>query len=180
MAARFFRRRILIGLLAGLFAATPVAADTRMFGGADLQYGMLGVGGETFNPIQLRADVGLWLRKGIGVQAMIGGSVNDDSFNDLTLDAPSLAALSLRFQSPEDLGMKAYALVGYSRFELDGALGKGNFPGRETFTGPSVSLGLLRPLGERRLWSLSAELAGYFADNDVSFGGLSLGVRYGY
>ncbi len=172
-------RRALTGVVVAS-ALSPALADTEFYGGADLQYGMIGVGGETFNPVLLRADAGLWLRKGIGAQIGAGASVSDDGVGNLSLDVPSVASLSLRFQSPEDLGMKAFALLGYSRFELDGALSGGNFPGRESFTGPSASLGLLWPLGERRAWSLSAELAGYFADNDVGFGGLSLGLRYGY
>ena len=158
----------------------PGRAETRGFAGADIQYGTIGVGGETFNPMLLRLDGGWWLRKGMAIQGRIGGNLRKDDQAGLSLKVPTLATLAVRLQSPEDLGVKAYALLGYSRFELDGAVAGSAFPGKETFIGPTVSLGFLHAVGKAKRYSVSLELSGYFADKDLDFGGVAVGVRRGY
>ncbi len=170
------------GLLILALAALPLSgrAGPRWFAGADIQYGIIGVGGETFDPVLLRLDGGWWLRRGMAIQGRLGGNLRKDVQTGLSLKVPTLVALSLRLQSPEDLGVKAYALLGYSRFELDGSVAGSAFPGRETFVGPTVSLGFLHPLGKAKRYSVSFELNGYFADKDLDFGGIAMGLRRGY
>lgn len=172
-----FPRILAISLLisSGLLQASP-----RGYGGMDLLFTRLNIDDASFSPILGRVNGGLWLFKGIGIEAMLGGALKDDEDNRLTLDIPTLAGAYLRFQSPDDHGLKAYILLGYSQFELDGSLSHSAFPGKETFSGPATSVGLLHPLGAEKQFSLYLELSGYFVDEDLDFGGLALGVRYGY
>lgn len=155
-------------------------AEVETYGGLDAQFGLIDINGESFNPVIGRLNGGLWLREGIGLEAMLGAALSDDSSGSLTVDVPNLLALSIRFQSPEDMHTKAYILLGYARYELDGSLADASFPGSETFAGPAVAVGFLRrtPLAE----NISAyfEFSSYLANEEIDFGAVTLGLRYGY
>ena len=172
-----FPRLLAISLLlfSNLLQASPAP-----YGGIDLAYNRLNIGDASFTSPLARINGGIWLFKGIGIEAMLGGALQDDKDSGLTLNIPVIGAAYARFQSPQDLGMKAYVLLGYSQFKMEGSVNHSNFPGKETFSGPAAAVGLLHALDKAKQFSLYLELAGYFAHDELDFGGLALGVRYGY
>jgi hypothetical protein len=169
-------------LTPALLLALPflALADTKFYGGLDAQYGLMDINGEAFNPVLGRLNGGLWLREGVGIEAMLGATLNDDSNGSLNIDVPSLQSVSLRLQSPEDMHTKAYMLFGYARYELEGSVSDSNFPGSESFAGASVSVGFMRRTSLAENISAYFEFTSYLANEDVEFGGVSLGLRYGY
>jgi len=166
--------------LALLVLPLLASADTKLYGGVDAQYGLMDIKGETFNPVLGRLNGGLWLREGVGIEVMLGAALNDDSNGSLNIDVPSLQSLSLRLQSPEDMHTKAYMLFGYARYELEGSVSNSSFPGSESFAGASVSVGFIRRTSLAENISAYFEFTSYLADEDIEFGGVSLGLRYGY
>jgi hypothetical protein len=150
--------------------------------GADIASNGIKIETETFHPVSARARFGGWLWENIGIELIAGGGVRDNDQAGLTLDASQVTALAARFQSPFDLGMKAYVLLGYAEHKLDGALATSDFPGEETFTGGLAALGGLWPLSKSQDLSLSLEFSGYITDeeHDIAMGSLSLGLLYDF
>lgn len=165
-----------------ILSSAAVAADPRWYAGADIAFSGIEIENETFYPISTRARFGGWLRENIGIELIAGGGVKDDDQAGLTLDVSQAFTIAGRFQSPLDLGMKAYILLGYAETQLDGKLTTSDFPGKETFRGGMVALGGLWPLTKSGGLSLSLEFSGYFTDDedDIGIGGLSLGMLYDF
>lgn len=168
---------ILISLIGISFSAQ---SETEFYAGIDAQYGIIHIKGENYHPVLGRINGGFWLAQGIGIEAMLGTALSDDASATVSIDVPTVSALSIRMQSPEDWGTKAYALLGYSRYELEGHLGSSDFPGTETFAGPGISIGFMRRIAYVDNISGYLEFTGYFANEEIDFGALTLGLRYGY
>jgi hypothetical protein len=158
------------------------SADTRWFAGADIAFNGIKIETETFQPISARARFGGWIWENIGIEVIAGGGVSDNDQAGLTLEASQITSIAARFQSPLDLGMKAYVLLGYAENEIDGTLENSDFPGKETFTGGMAALGGLWPLTKSQDLSLSLEFSGYLTDedHDIAIGSLSLGLLYDF
>lgn len=158
------------------------AADTRWYVGADVAFNGIEIENETFHPVSARIRLGGWVWENIGIELIAGGGFRDDEQVGLTLDATQITTIAGRFQSPLDLGMKAYVLIGYTENKLDGNLTGSSFPGKETFAGGMVALGGLWSLTKTGNTSLSLEYSGYFTDDeeDIGIGSLSLGILYDF
>ncbi len=157
-------------------------ADSRWYAGADIAFNAIKIETETFHPVSARARFGGWVWENIGLELIAGGGVRDNDQAGLTLDASQVTSIAARFQSPLDLGMKAYVLLGYAEQEIDGALTNSDFPGKETFTGGMAALGGLWPVTKSQDISVSLEFTAYITDeeHDIAIGSLSLGLLYDF
>jgi len=175
-------QRKLIALWVLVLLPVISAADTRWFTGADIAFNGIKIESETFHPVSARARFGGWIWENIGIEVIAGGGVRDNDQAGLTLEASRITSIAARFQSPLDLGMKAYVLLGYGENTIDGTLEKSNFPGEETFTGGMAALGGLWPFTKSQDISLSLEFSGYLTDedHDIAIGSLSLGLLYDF
>lgn len=162
------------------FAGSISAQDAQWYG--ELGYARTGVEitDIDFNPAIARISVGGWLKEGVGMEISHAVSASDDSVQGLDIDVSQLTTLVLRLQSPEELGIKAYMLLGYSAFTLDGTRGNAGFPGEEDFSGPMAALGFLFPLRAAAPLSISLEYSQHFSDDDLDLNMLAAGIRYGY
>ena len=175
-------KKIIIALCALAFLPCIASAETRWYAGADIAFNGIKIETETFHPLAARARFGGWVRENIGIEMIVGSGVRDNEQAGLTLEASQIKSIAARFQSPLDLGMKVYVLLGYAENEIDGALEQSNFPGKETFTGGMAALGGLWPLTKSRNISLSLEFSGYLTDeeHDIAIGSLALGLLYDF
>lgn len=176
------RKLTVLALLALVVIPGLSVADPRWYTGADIAFNGIKIETETFQPISARARFGGWIWENIGIEVIAGGGVRDNDQAGLTLEASQITSIAARFQSPLDLGMKAYVLLGYAENEIDGALENSDFPGKETFTGGMAALGGLWPLTKSKDISLSLEFSGYITDedHDIAIGSLSLGLLYDF
>lgn len=147
---------------------------------ASADYGSVDIQDNTFNPSVMSLTGGAWVRQGIAVELEYGQGVVDDDAGGLTVDVPSFGALAVRFQSPEDFGIKAHFTAGYGWFNLEGEFNDSSYPGDETFSGPMVGLGLLFPIRAAYPWSVALEYGQTFGDDNVDMGTIGMGLRYGY
>ena len=175
-------QRKLIALWVLVLLPVISTADTRWFAGADIAFNGIKIESETFHPVSARARFGGWIWENIGIEVIAGGGVRDNDQAGLTLEASRITSIAARFQSPLDLGVKAYVLLGYGENTIDGRLEKSNFPGEETFTGGMAALGGLWPFTKSQDISLSLEFSGYLTDedHDIAIGSLSLGLLYDF
>lgn len=170
-----------LSILLSLFVLAPFPAYTAdWYAGLDVMYGRVGISGEKFHLPLMRARAGVWLWENIGIEGMAGVALDNDTQSDLDMDIPSLGAVYARFQSPEQMGIKAYILLGAAAVEMDGNLAASGFPGRETFSGGMASLGLRAPIKRLPNAAWSLEYSNYFVDEDIDVFGWSIGIYYDF
>ena len=174
MANRLFLPLLLLTL------SLPAPADSRFYAGAGIGYGDLRLSRSHFNPRAFQFHAGGWVVENIGIELRLATETRDDSRHGITTSIPQITTAAIRFQSPEEWGLKVYVLLGGGRVTLDSRSRDGDFPGREEFDAALVDIGLLSPLSNDRRWSLFLEAGRYFLDrdNDAPLTVGSLGVQY--
>ncbi len=157
-------------------------ADTRWFAGADIAFNGIKIETETFHPVSARVRFGGWIWENMGIEVTAGGGIRDNEQAGLSMDASRITSIAGRFQSPLDLGMKAYVLLGYAENKIKASRGASEFPGKETFTGGMAAFGGLWPLNQSQNLSLSLEFTGYMTGDrhDIAIGSLGLGLLYDF
>ncbi|MGV6817499.1 MAG: hypothetical protein ACWA44_09575 [Thiotrichales bacterium] len=168
-------------LLLPLLLAAPLQLNAQtFFVGADYLWHQLEVGNTRFKPVSSRVHLGFWMLRGIGLELRATQSLNSDTIDDLRFEISDSTSLALRFQSPSDLGFRAYMLVGGTQFNLKGASSQNaDFPGTERFQGGYGAIGLMREVGVNQL-SLTVEYERHFVDEEQNLepAGWSLGLFY--
>ncbi len=163
-----------------LTLSLPALAEPRFYAGAGIGYGDIRLSRTHFNSVSSQFHVGGWVLKNIGIELRLNNELSDDSARGITTSIPRLVTAAMRFQSPQEWGLKVYVLLGGARVTLDSHGEGGNFPGREDFDAALVNIGLLSPLSDDGRWSLFLEANRYFLDrdNDAPLTIGSLGVQY--
>jgi len=172
--AQYLLLKVIIGLIVHFSTHTVLA----LYAGANAGYHQVYIAGEKFYPASLRLHGGVWLWKGIGVEADIAAGITDDKSNRLTIDMPLTTSVYGRFQTTPDYGTITYLLLGYTSVELEGSLENNAFPGKERFSGGSAALGFMLPLSFHEGSSIGLEAGGHFVDNDIDIWNLSIGFHH--
>jgi hypothetical protein len=157
-----------------------IKADTFWYGGLNAEVLDLHIGKQSYYPRQFRISAGRWLARNVGVEAHLAGSIKESSLNGYELTAKAYSGLYLRFQSPQEHGAKAYLLAGFGQLSLDGSVNGSGFPGKEKFSGPVVSLGLMFPFSASSHWNANVAYSHYFLEDELRIDSLSAGIRYEY
>lgn len=165
-------------LTLGLLLPTAVTANT-WFVGADHLWHHLEVSSTRFKPTSVRLHAGFWMLEGIGLEFRGTQSLSSYTKHNLEFEITDSSSLALRFQSPRDLDVSAYILVGGTQFNLDGNSNGSTFPGTERFQGGYAAIGLLRFLGQTNA-ALALEYERHFVDEDEQLepAAWSLGLHY--
>lgn len=171
-----FPQRLLLPLL--LTAPLQLNAQP-FFVGADYLWHQLEVGNTRFKPTSSRVHLGFWMLRGIGLELRATQSLDSDTIDNLTFEISDSTSLAFRFQSPPDLGFRAYMLAGGTQLNLKGSSQNAGFPGTERFQGGYGAIGLMREVGVNNL-SLALEFERHFVDEDQNLepAGWSLGLHY--
>lgn len=161
---------------------TTLEAAPAFYAGAGVGYGDIRLSHTHFNSSSGQFHAGAWIIDNVGIELRINAELNDDTERGITTSIPRIATAALRFQSPEDLGLKVYVLAGAGRVTLDSHADGGNTPGRDDFDAGLIALGLLAPLSADRRLGIYLEASRYFLDrdNDAPLAVGSLGVQYDF
>jgi hypothetical protein len=176
-------KQLLVLLIFVFFPLICTAENSRWYLGGDVVSNGIEIETQVFHPASARARFGGWIwENNIGIEIIAGGGVKDNDQAGLTMDVNRITAIAGRFQSPLDLGMRAYILLGYAENDIEASRGSNPFPGKETFTGGMAALGGLWPLTRSQKLSLSLEFTGYLTDDrhNIAMGSLGLGLFYDF
>ncbi len=168
-------------MLMALFAMLGTAsAAPRFYGGASINWTDIKLDKTHFNPTSGQLHVGGWLITNIGLELRLNSEFSDDSAHGVTTSLPRIISAGLRFQSPEEWGLKAYLLFGGAIVTLDSDADDSGFPGRDDFDAGLASVGFLAPLTADRRFAVFLEASRYFLsrDNDAPLTLGALGVQY--
>ncbi len=157
----------------------PVYAQTQelWYGGIDFDVYDIEIENESYNPRQLKVHAGRWFRQNMGAEIQLGTGVRDDTVDGFEVNTSFFQAAFVRFQSPVDYSARATLLLGLGRIQLDGDLNHSGFPGKEWFSGPIASLGLLFPIQSKQQLSAGFAYSRYFFEDELKMDGLSATLR---
>ncbi|MCB1755271.1 MAG: hypothetical protein KDJ38_07100 [Gammaproteobacteria bacterium] len=153
-------------------------ADSGWYGDVAAEVYDIRIDGQSYFPRQLKISAGHWLLRDIGLELHAGSSIGSDSSDGFELETAAYQGVSIRWQSPRRFIAKAYILTGYGRLQLDGSLDDTGFPGKEWFSGPVLSLGLIFPFSERSGWNAGLSYNHYFLEDDLKIEGINAVLRY--
>lgn len=156
------------------------ASAAELYGEINTSYVFSKIEEEKFNPLALEARVGVYLQKQVGLEAYYGAGLSDDSQLDVDVSISTIAGVNLRFESPEQKGMKIFILLGYgmSEWEVDRS-GTGE-PGKVDFDDFSYGGGLEWRVGKSENWFVNVRGQSFLNKDDLSLSTGSLGVRYAF
>ncbi len=125
-------------------------------------------------PVIAMAQLGYWLRPGIGLELEAGAGVVSDSVGTLDLDFTSVMGANVRLESQPISRFAAYAVVGYVRSSYD--LSSDGFDTSITLPGGRLAFGMTYILN--RYLQLDGGFSHHDYDGDTRINSFRLGIRY--
>lgn len=163
-----------------LFTLNSASAAPRFYGGASINWADLKLDKTHFNTASGQLHVGSWLFTNIGIELRLNQEFSDDSAHGVTTGLPRIVSTGMRFQSPEEWGLKAYLLFGAAIVTLDSHVDNSDFPGQDDFDAGLATIGFLAPMTSDRRFGIFLEASRYFLNRDkdapLTLG--ALGVQY--
>ncbi|MFT5718210.1 MAG: hypothetical protein ACI9T7_002415 [Oleiphilaceae bacterium] len=129
-----------------------------------------------FNPVALSGRFGAYIEKGVGIE-LYGMTGTKDEDLDIDLSINYMVGLAARFETPESEGGKIYFLLGYGITELDMDRSGSGEPGTATFHDFSYGGGVEFRLGSSENLFINLQGVRYYAQDDITIDGASLGLR---
>lgn len=129
---------------------------------------------QQLHPVNLSAVIGLWVRRGIGLEFEAGVGVRDDRVGALDVATGSTLGLNVRLESPPSERYAAYALFGYVRTDYDTK--DGGINSSLSIPGGRVGLGMTYRLVPKLL--LDASFTHHDYDDDTRINSFRFGVRF--
>lgn len=167
----------LLAATAAIMLPLSSAPAGQFYGDINYEMQYFDISSQSFTPQMFSASVGAWLLQGIGIEATYGMGFRDDTENGFSLETSQLGAVNLRFESPNTMGASAYILLGSVSFKLDGDISGSGFPGKETFNGYQVTLGVNQYFPNHPRTALNLSATKYGVDEDFDSYGLRVGLR---
>lgn len=171
--------RTLVPSIALLLPLSSASAGS-LFGEINYEMQYFDIASQSFTPQMISGTVGVWLLKGIAVEATYGASLRDDTENGLSLETSQLGSVNLRFESPNRRGATAYILLGSVRFKLEGSQADSSYPGTETFDGYHVGVGVNQYFPNLPNTALNLSAHHYGVDEDFDSYGVRAGLRHDF
>jgi hypothetical protein len=174
----------LAGIFANLSAQAELPVEFRLSG--QPVYTQIKSSGESFSPTLFHFKAGVEVKDGllggVGLQAVAGVPMSDDSKGDLTVSIKDQSAVYLTLSNPDSdpEGLKFTLFLGYSTSELETQLDTFGGITVNTIEGASYGFSIQdKMLANKPLyWSL--DCTRFYRDDNLRFDGCGLGATYAF
>ncbi|MEE9334778.1 MAG: outer membrane beta-barrel protein [Granulosicoccaceae bacterium] len=161
------------------FSSLPAVAESQFYG--EFQLGVHGVQHSEldFYPGFASGSVGMYVRPRIGVELFYDRATSTGRDDDFDVEVNEASGIAARFESPAQIGLQAYILLGYVTYSINQYenLATPRRLAKENFTGARISLGLAKTLQRYRQVQFVFEYRNYDVDAPLRVDGFGLGLR---
>ena len=163
-------------LLLSVLLGAPVLAET--YAGMVAGMAFIEADSETFRPWTMGLVAGHWLENGIGAELDLRTGLTEETQANVDVKLEYQASGYITFS--ELFNKRAYLTLGagYATTRLDSAVQHSNFPGSQSYNGPTFLARLEERLKSYSDIILSLSYQHFYLDGDVSIKGGSFGVVY--
>lgn len=170
-------RRVVLTAL--LLAGTPAYAIEPM-AGVEMTWTRIKTGGETFNPLAVRARLALALTPEWEVGVLAGQGVADEEQSGVTTEVDTFSAAYIRYSAALDSNARLVLSAGYGEMTLDVGTAFPGYPGSETYAGLVYGLSLQERLARWPNWIGSLDFERWYDDKGLTISTVSYGFRYAF
>lgn len=171
-------RPVVLLLLLPLVAAPAMAVQP--LAGAELAWTRVQTAGETFNPLAVRARLGLEITPEWEIGVMAGQGVRDADEVGVTVAIDGFHAGYIRHSASLDENARLVLMAGYGAMTLDVNTGVSGVPGAGDYRGVVFGLSLQERLPRWPNWTGSLDFERWYDEDGLKIDAIGYGFRYAF